>query len=155
MDDALIAPNGQKYQFPDVHTRTLTLVVQAVVFGDDGFSHRAGLALLEYALDTLNGTGGNGQFERHITANGCRIEAIASIAPIPGEEAREGLAASDATGALRDRLNTAMGIIDFLPGQADSGEITSALGYTPEVAAQELREKIQEALDALPVEVQG
>ena len=146
----LAAPNGQPYQFPEAHTRTLTLVVQAVSIGDAPFSRRAGIGLLEYALDVLIGTGGNGQFERHITANGCRIEAIASIAPIPGEEAREGLAATDATGALRDRLETALGILDYLPGQEMAGEITSALGYTPEVAAQELREKIREALDALP-----
>lgn len=148
----LTAPNGQQYRFPNVHTRSLTLVLQAVMFGDDEFSKRSALALLEYALDVLLGTGGNGQFERHVTANGCRIEAIASIAPIPGDEAREGLVAIDAAGALRDRLQTALGIVDFLQGQDGAGAITSALGYTPEDAAQDLREKIQEALDALPVE---
>ena len=148
----LTAPNGLAYTLPDVHTRSLTVVVQAIMFGDDNFSRRAGLALLEYALDVLLGTGGNGQFERHVTANDCRIEAIASIAPIPGDEAREGLAPTDGVGALRERLLTALGIVDFLPGQEGTGEITSALGYTPEVAAQEIREKLQEALDALPVE---
>lgn len=147
---AMTAPNGKGYGFPDVHTRSLTIVLQAVMFGDDHFSKRAAIALLEYSLDCLLGMGGNGQFERHITANNCRIEAIASIAPIPGDEAREGLSAVDGAGALRARLETALGIVDFLPGQDSAGEITSALGYTPEVAAQELREKIKEALDALP-----
>ena len=147
-----MAPNGQAYALPLVHTRTLTLVLQAQMFGDDHFSRRAALALLEYALDCLNGTGGNGQFERHVTSNNCRIEAIASIAPIPGEEGREGLAPTDGVGALRARLQTALGIVDYLPGQEGAGEITSALGYTPELAAQELREKLEEALEALPPE---
>ena len=148
----LTAPNGKPFALPTAHTRTLTLVLQAVVIGDDRFDKRSGIALLEYALDVLLGTGGNGQFERHVTANNCRIEAIASIAPIPGDEAREGLSAIDGAGALRARLETALGLIDYLPGQDGAGEITSALGYTPEIAAQDLREKIQEALDALPVE---
>lgn len=85
-----------------------------------------------------------------MTANRCRIEAIASIAPVPGDEAREGLAASDALGALRDRLELALEMANYLPGGDGAGEMTTALGYSPEKAAAELREKLTEALEALP-----
>lgn len=133
-----------------LRTRSLTLVVQRVCLGDEVFSRAVAFALIEYALDCLNGTGGNGQFERHVTANRCRIEAIASIYPEPGEEAREGIAADDGVGALRDRLEQARLMADFLAGGEGSGEVTTALGYSPEEAASELREKLDEALEALP-----
>lgn len=133
----------------DLHTRSVTLVVQRVCSGDEPFTREVALALLEYAADCLNGTGGNGQFERHVTANRCRIEAIASIAPVPGDEAREGLATPDA--ALADRLQLALSMCDYLPGQPNSGEVTSALGYSPETAAAELRAKLTEALEGLGI----
>jgi hypothetical protein len=148
----LQAPDGRPYVLPEVHTRTLTLVIQAVVRGDESFNKRIGIALLDYALATINGTGGNSQFERHVTANNCRIEAIASIAPIPGDEAREGLVSGDATQALRDRLEVALEMTRYLPGGDATGEITSALGYSPEKAASELRDQITEALEALGVQ---
>lgn len=136
---------------PDsLRTRSVTLVIQRVCDGDEAFTPHVAFALLEYAADCLIGTGGRGQFERHVTANRCRIEAIASIAPIPGEEAHEGMAATDAVGALRDRLDTALGLADFLAGGDMAGEMTTALGYSPEAAAADLRAKLTEALEALP-----
>lgn len=132
-----------------METRTLTLVVQRVGEAGEPVAREMALALLEYAVDCLNGTGGNGQFERHITANGCRIEAIASVPPAPGAARREGLAGVDAADALRDRLQTALEMTAYLPGGEYAGEVAAAIGYDPETAARELREKIGEALEAL------
>lgn len=136
-------------------TRTLTLVVQAVVGNDEPVAKRMGVALLDYAIDTINGTGGNSQFERHVTANGCRIEAIASIAPIPGDEAREYLTPGTGEQALRDRIETALHMLEYLPGGDSCNELAAAMGYTPEKAAAELREKLTEALEALGIEREG
>lgn len=133
----------------ELHTRTLTLVVQRVCDGDEIFNRQVAFALLEYAADVLNGEGGNGQFERHVTLNRCRIEAIASVAPIPGDEAREGLVSGTGTAALRDRLQTAIGISDYLIGADKAGEVATHLGYTPEDAARDLKAKLTEALEAL------
>lgn len=131
------------------HTRAVTLVVQRVCGAGDQFQREVALALLEYAADVLCGTGGNGQFERHVTANRCRIEAIGSIAPEPGAEAREGLAPIDGAGALRVRLQDAIDMLEFLPGGENAGEVATALGYSPEVASAEVRAKLTEALEAL------
>jgi hypothetical protein len=151
--NGLVAPDGREYALPVAHTRTLTLVVQAVMVGEEQFTRRVGLALLEYALDCLNGTGGNGQFERHVTANDCRIEAIASIAPVPGDEAREGLATGIGDGALVDRLQLALAMTDYLPGGAKAGDLATAMGYSPETARAEIRAKVIEQLEALGVDV--
>lgn len=137
------------------HTRTLTLVVQAVVAGDAPVAKRMAVALLDYALDVINGTGGNSQFERHVTANDCRIECIASIAPVPGDEAREYLTPGTGEAALRDRLVLARQMVDYLPGGESCNELSAALGYTPEKAASELRDKLDEALEGLGIEREG
>lgn len=134
----------------ELETRTLTLVIQRVAPVDEPFTKAVALALLEYAADCLNGTGGNGQFERHVTANRCRIEAIASVPAILGQEAKEGLVGTaDASDALRDRLDVALEIANYLPGGEHEGDIASAMGYDPKTAADELRQKLQEARDAL------
>ena len=140
---ALIVAEGE------LHTRSVTLVIQRVCADGEQFSQHVALALLEYAADCLNGTGGNGQFERHVTANRCRIEAVASIAPVRGEEAREGLTTPDS--ALRDRLQLALEMTDFLPGGSAATDVASAIGYSPEVAAAEIRAKLMEALEALGI----
>jgi hypothetical protein len=132
-----------------LHTRTVTLVVQRVCKPDEAINGHLALALLEYVADVLNGNGGRGQFERHVTANRCRIEAIASVAPVPGGEAQEGLAATDGAGALRARLEDALEMLEYLPGGENAGEVATALGYTPETASAEIRAKLTEALEAL------
>lgn len=133
----------------DLHTRSLTLVIQRVCRGDENFSNQVAFALLEYAADSVLGEAGNGQFERHVTRNRCRIEAIASIAPIPGDEAREGLVAADADGALRDRLLVALDMVEFLIGGEKAGSIATHLGYAPEEAAREVKKQLTEAYEAL------
>lgn len=141
--------NGRAAQH--AHTRTLVLVIQRVVEGDEPFSGRIADALEEYARDTRAGHAGNGVFERHVNA-GCRIEAIASLPPVVGGEAREDIVSADGIGALAHRLRDAQELATYLPGGNNANEVAAALGYTPEQAADALRAKIEEALAALPEE---
>lgn len=131
------------------HTRTLVLVIQRVVAGDEPFAKRVADALEEYLRDLRLGHAGNGVFERHVNA-GCRIEAIASIPPVLGSEAREDVVAANGIGALAHRLRDMHELATYLPGGENAHEIAAALGYTPEQASEAIRVKVAEALAALP-----
>jgi len=130
-------------------TKVLTLVIQRVVPIDGSARSAIAAALHEYASDLEAGTAGNGVFERHVNA-GCRIEAIASVPPCEGSEAREDVVAADGIGALTERIQHARELAGFLAGGESDNEIGAALGYTREQAADALRDKLDETLAALP-----
>lgn len=131
-------------------THTLTLVVQRVSTGSrEASRHQMAAALIEYACDLARWTAGNGVFERHQN-HGCRIEAIASLPPVPGGEAREDVVAADGIGALRARIADARELAEFLAGGENDNEVAAALGYTQEQAAKAIREKLDETIAALP-----
>lgn len=134
----------------EYETRTLTLVLQAVLPVGNRAAPVFAVALQEYAADVLRGEGGVGQFERHITANKVRIEAIASIAPDPREVRREGLAPTDAIAAAVQRLETAREMADYLAGGESTGQVADLAGMTPEQAATDVRELLDEVIQALP-----
>lgn len=131
-------------------THCLTLVVQRVSNADD-VRREFARALIEYARDLRRGHAGNGVFERHING-GCRIEAIASLPPVLGGEAREDIVAADGFGALAQRVRDVEELATYLPGGENATEIGAALGYTAEQAAAAVRAKIAEIVAALPEE---
>jgi hypothetical protein len=130
-------------------THTLTLVIQRVATRAEDVRADFAKALLEYARDLDEGTAGNGVFERHVNA-GCRIEAIKSVPPCAGAEAREDVVAADGMGALSERIHHARELAGFLAGGESDNEIGAALGYTRDQAASALRDKLDETLAALP-----
>ena len=131
-------------------THTLTLVVQRVSSGSrESCRHQMAAALIEYACDLARWNAGNGVFERHHN-HGCRIEAIGSLPPVAGAEAREDVVAADGIGALRARIADARELAEFLSGGENDNEVAAALGYTREQAAAAIREKLDETMAALP-----
>jgi len=136
-----------------MRTVTLTLVVQRIAQESDDAKLAMAAALLEYATDLLDGTAGNGVFERHVN-NGCRIEAIRSLPPIEGGEAREDVVAADGIGALRERLLGVQELATYLPGGENDNAVAARLGYSREQAAEALRAKLDETLAALPEDLE-
>lgn len=150
--DAVVTEMSRNERDKSVTPQTvgLTLVLQRVVTQPEVSSYEFAHALIEYAHDCLRDEGGRGQFERHITANRTRIEAIASIAPEPAAVAREGLATVDSLDAVRQRLETAREMADYLPGGESIGQTADLAGYGPAQAATEIRSQLDEAIQALP-----
>ena len=132
-----------------LRTRTLTLVVQQVVHGQAPFMKNAALALVEYALDIIRGTGGNGQYERHLSANKVRIEAIGSIFPSAGAEAVDGLAPVAGTDALRARLQNVRDLTTFLKGGENATEMADYAGMSHDDARQHIVEMLDDIEQAL------
>jgi hypothetical protein len=130
-------------------TRTCTLVLQAVLEPDAMFVTLEADALQEYVDDLRAGRCGGSCFERHIQKNGVRIDVIASVPPYPEAVARESIVDGDADRALLERLMKLRTAARFLPGQPNAG-IAGAM-YTPELAAKDMAEWINETLAALGI----
>lgn len=131
----------------DTQTRTITIVVQHVgpTVLDEPFNDIVAAGLREYLKDSRGGI-----FERHITANQCRIEAIRSLDPSQriGIEFSAGVAGTDGFDALSDRLSELALAAEFLPGGENWGSpVDQAIDYDPN---DDIRKRIAEIVGTIP-----